>query len=153
MKITQLLPCRPYLLRAFYEWLLDNQLTPHLLVDITVDRVMVPIEFARNGQIVLNVAPHAVANLALDNDEVRFHASFGGIPRQVIVPIPALLAIYASENGAGMMFEPESASEQQALSVISSSDRSADTQAEAYEEDEQQLTPPRASQPLLRLVK
>ncbi|KYP95857.1 Clp protease ClpP, partial [Sodalis-like endosymbiont of Proechinophthirus fluctus] len=74
MEVTQLSPCRPYLLRAFYEWLLDNQLTPHLVVDAKVDGVMVPMEFARDGQIVLNIAPRAVVNLALGNDEVQFGA-------------------------------------------------------------------------------
>lgn len=101
-------PRRPYLLRAFYEWLIDNQLTPHLVVDITLPGVQVPIEYARDGQIVLNIAPRAVGNLELANDNVRFNARFGGVPRQVFVPMAAVLAIYARENGAGTMFEPES---------------------------------------------
>ena len=84
----------PYLLRAFYEWLLDNQLTPHLVVDVTLQDVQVPMEYARDGQIVLNIAPRAVGNLELANDEVRFNARFGGVPRQVSVPLAAVLAIY-----------------------------------------------------------
>ncbi|AJZ91373.1 ClpXP protease specificity-enhancing factor [Cedecea neteri] len=107
MDMSQLSPRRPYLLRAFYEWLLDNQLTPHLVVDITLPGVQVPMEYARDGQIVLNIAPRAVGNLELANDEVRFNARFGGVPRQVNVPMAAVLAIYARENGAGTMFEPE----------------------------------------------
>lgn len=83
MDLSQLTPRRPYLLRAFYEWLLDNQLTPHLVVDVTLPGVQVPMEYARDGQIVLNIAPRAVGNLELANDEVRFNARFGGIPRQV----------------------------------------------------------------------
>ncbi len=91
------------------QWLLDNQLTPHLVVDVTLPGVQVPMEYARDGQIVLNIAPRAVGNLELANDEVRFNARFGGIPRQVSVPLAAVLAIYARENGAGTMFEPEAA--------------------------------------------
>ncbi len=71
MEVTQLSPLRPYLLRAFYELLLDNQLTPHLVVDVTVDSVMVPMEFTRDGQIVLNIAPRTVANLTLGSDDVQ----------------------------------------------------------------------------------
>lgn len=78
MDLSQLTPRRPYLLRAFYEWLLDNQLTPHLVVDVTLPGVQVPMEYARDGQIVLNIAPRAVGNLELANDEVRFNARFGG---------------------------------------------------------------------------
>ena len=81
MDLSQLTPRRPYLLRAFYEWLLDNQLTPHLVVDVTLPGVQVPMEYARDGQIVLNIAPRAVGNLELANDEVRFNARCGGIPR------------------------------------------------------------------------
>ena len=107
MDLPQLTPRRPYLLRAFYEWLLDNQLTPHLVVDVTLQDVQVPMEYARDGQIVLNIAPRAVGNLELANDEVRFNARFGGVPRQVSVPLAAVLAIYARENGQGLFFDPE----------------------------------------------
>lgn len=109
MTLSQLSPRRPYLLRAFYDWLLDNQLTPHLVVDVNLPGVMVPMEFARDGQIVLNIAPRAVGGLELADDSVRFNARFGGVPRQVYVPMAAVLAIYARENGAGTMFEPEPA--------------------------------------------
>ncbi|HDS1113866.1 TPA: ClpXP protease specificity-enhancing factor, partial [Pluralibacter gergoviae] len=117
MDVSQLTPRRPYLLRAFYEWLLDNQLTPHLVVDVTLPDVRVPMEYARDGQIVLNIAPRAVGNLELSNDEVRFSARFGGVPRQVSVPLAAVLAIYARENGAGTMFEPEAAYDEDAVQV------------------------------------
>lgn len=111
MALSQLSPRRPYLLRAFYNWLLDNQLTPHLVVDVSLPGVMVPMEFARDGQIVLNIAQRAVGGLELADDSVRFNARFGGVPRQVYVPMAAVLAIYARENGAGTMFEPETAYE------------------------------------------
>ncbi len=102
-------PRRPYLLRAFYDWLVDNDLTPHLVVDATLPGVKVPMEFVSDGQIVLNIAPRAVGNLELGNEAVSFNARFSGRPHSVIVPLYAALAIYARENGAGTMFEPEPA--------------------------------------------
>lgn len=107
MDISQMTPRRPYMLRAFYDWLLNNDLTPHLVVDATLPGVRVPMEFVQDGQIILNVAPRAVGNLELGDDEVRFNARFSGKPHTVIVPLYAVQAIYARENGAGTMFEPE----------------------------------------------
>lgn len=122
MALSQLSPRRPYLLRAFYDWLLDNQLTLHLVVDVSLPGVMVPMEFARDGQIVLNIASRAVGGLELADDSVRFNARFGGVPRQVYVPMAAVLAIYARENGAGAMFEPEPAYELDNLTDVRSID-------------------------------
>lgn len=102
-------PRRPYMLRAFYDWLLDNDLTPHVVVDATLSGVRVPVEFVQDGQIILNIAPRAVGNLELGNDSITFNARFGGRPHSVIVPLYAVQAIYARENGAGTMFEPEEA--------------------------------------------
>lgn len=100
---------RPYLARALYEWLLDNELTPYLVVDATLPGVEVPRQFVQNGQIVLNVAPTAVRDFFMENQAIGFNARFGGQPMQVMIPTPALIAIYARENGAGMVFghEPE----------------------------------------------
>lgn len=100
---------RPYIARALYEWLLDNELTPHLVVDATQPGVEVPRQFVQNGQIVLNVAPTAVRDLFMENQAIGFNARFGGQPMQVMIPTSALIAIYARENGAGMVFghEPE----------------------------------------------
>lgn len=109
VEMAPMTPRRPYLLRAHYEWLLDNDLTPHLVVDVTAPNINVPMEFARDGQIVLNVAPRAVGNFEITNENVSFNARFGGVPRQVYVPMAAIMAVYARENGAGMMFEPEAA--------------------------------------------
>jgi stringent starvation protein B len=109
MEIKEMTPRRPYMLRAFYEWLVDNELTPHLVVDATLNGVRVPTEFIQDGQIILNVAPRAVGNLELGNDCVSFNARFGGKPHSVLVPIYAVQAIYARENGAGTMFEQEEA--------------------------------------------
>lgn len=102
-------PRRPYMLRAFYEWLVDNDLTPHLVVAATLPGVRVPVEFVQDGQIILNLAPRAVGNLELGNEAITFSARFGGRPHSVIVPLYAVQAIYARENGAGTMFEPEDA--------------------------------------------
>lgn len=94
---------RPYLLRAIYEWIADNGLTPYLLVDATVDGLQVPPPAVKDGRVVLNIAGRAVAQLELGNDEVRFMARFSGVSQVVRVPLPAVLAIYAQETGQGMM--------------------------------------------------
>lgn len=107
----QMTPSRPYLLRAFYNWLLDNDLTPHLVVSTEVPHVKVPMQFAREGQIVLNIAPQAVMAFQLDNDALSFNARFGGVPFQVYIPMAAVLAIHARENGVGTFFSPEPAYE------------------------------------------
>ncbi|MFH4482229.1 ClpXP protease specificity-enhancing factor [Vibrio diabolicus] len=109
MDIAKMTARRPYMLRAFYDWLVDNDLTPHLVVDATMPGVRVPVEFIQDGQIILNIAPRAVGNLELGNDAITFHARFSGRPHSVIVPVYAVQAIYARENGAGTMFEPEEA--------------------------------------------
>ncbi|WP_395480251.1 ClpXP protease specificity-enhancing factor [Candidatus Curculioniphilus buchneri] len=107
MKTAPLSPCQPYLLRAFYEWLIDNQLTPYLVVDVTVSGVVVPMEYARQGRIILNIAQSAVANLVLSNEKVQFNARFNGILQHIILPIAAVLAIYSHENGVCKTFESE----------------------------------------------
>ena len=94
---------RPYLLRALYEWIGDNDMTPHLLVDATRDGVQVPSQTVKEGRVVLNIAARAVAHLDLGNREVRFKARFGGVSQSVVVPLAAILAIYAQETGQGMM--------------------------------------------------
>ncbi|GAA5218895.1 ClpXP protease specificity-enhancing factor [Corallincola platygyrae] len=104
-------PSRPYLLRAFYEWLVDNHLTPHIVVDASVAGVQVPKQYVKHGQIVLNVAPHAVGQLELGNDAVSFNARFGGAPMNVYLPIVSVTAIYARENGAGTVFADDLAPE------------------------------------------
>ncbi len=100
-------PNRPYLLRAFYQWLLDNDCTPHLVVNTDIAGVQVPQEHVKDGQIVLNVAPHAIGDIEMSNERVTFSARFGGKPFQLNIPMVAVIAIYARENGAGTMFEDE----------------------------------------------
>ncbi|HZX52464.1 ClpXP protease specificity-enhancing factor [Pseudomonas sp. XK-1] len=98
---------RPYLVRALYEWIVDNDCTPHLLVNAEFAGVQVPAGFASDGQIVLNVSPSAVRHLHMDNDAVSFEGRFGGVPQSLYIPSAAVLAIYARENGQGMVFEVE----------------------------------------------
>ena len=98
---------RPYLIRAINEWLLDNQFTPHLLVDAEAPGVEVPHNFVQDGKIVLNVGPHAVEGLRITNEEVTFLARFSGISQLISFPVNAVLGIYARENGRGMMFEAD----------------------------------------------
>ena len=101
-----LTPTRPYLARAIYEWICDHNLTPHILVDATQPFTDVPLQFVQDGQIVLNLAPHAVHRLNMSNDAITFSARFGGVSRDIYVPLYAVLGIYARENGQGLFFDP-----------------------------------------------
>jgi stringent starvation protein B len=95
---------RPYLLRALYEWITDNGLTPHVLVDAAFDGVDVPSHAIQQGKVVLNIASGATEHLRLENDTILFKARFSGQPYKITVPMAAVIAIYARENGQGMMF-------------------------------------------------
>nr|WP_298249872.1 ClpXP protease specificity-enhancing factor [uncultured Halomonas sp.] len=156
-------PClssRPYLARALFQWLLDNDLTPHAVVDAEHPQVEVPRQFVQNGQIVLNLSPSAVRDFAMENDAISFEARFGGQPMRVMVPSEALVAIYGRENGVGMVFghepvmpEPEKANDEgvPALSEVESDDATA-PEEEAGEEAEGPRRPPRGK-PSLRVIK
>ena len=98
---------KPYLVRALYEWILDNDNTPYILVDTSSDRLIIPDGIANDGKVVLNLAPAAIHDLEMTNSEVSFSARFNGVAEQIYVPISSLLAIYARENGEGMMFPAE----------------------------------------------
>lgn len=98
---------RPYLIRAIYDWLIDNRLTPYIMVDATLPDVLVPQQFVNDGRIILNIAPAAVTHLAIGNRLVEFSARFSGIPHQIQVPVMAVLTIYAYENGRGMVFNED----------------------------------------------
>jgi stringent starvation protein B len=100
---------RPYLLRAIHEWINDNGLTPYLLVEANVPGVRVPASAIKDGRVVLSVASRAVARLEIGSDKVSFMARFGGVSHAIELPISAVLAIYAQENGQGMMFPAEEA--------------------------------------------
>ena len=108
-----MLSSRPYLLRAVNEWIIDSGLTPHLLADAEHPELEVPSSARQDGKVVLNISPTAVRDLLMDADLVTFVARFGGVSRAVTVPMEAVQAIYARENGRGMMF-PEEADDDQA---------------------------------------
>jgi len=95
---------KPYLLRALYEWCTDNGYTPYIVVSVDT-RTRVPMEFVKNGEIVLNISFEATGNLKMDNDFIHFKARFGGVAREIEVPVENVSAIYARENGQGMAFE------------------------------------------------
>ncbi len=95
---------RPYLIRALYEWIVDNGFTPYMMVDSTSEDVLVPRAFIENGRIILNISPDATHSLLLGNDSITFNARFSGTAMDVVVPVGSVLAIYAKENGQGMMF-------------------------------------------------
>jgi stringent starvation protein B len=100
---------RPYLLRAFYNWIIDSECTPHIIVDASQPGVEVPQKFIEDGKIVLNIAPQSVVQFSMDDDAVAFNARFSGQPMQVYVPLYAIEGIYARENGAGTIFPEEPA--------------------------------------------
>ncbi|GAA0312139.1 ClpXP protease specificity-enhancing factor [Psychrobacter aestuarii] len=99
-------PTRPYMVRALYQWIEDNQLTPYLMVDATLPNVSVPVEHIQEGRIVLNIASRATGNMTIENDFIHFNARFGGVSREIWVPMPAVMGIYAKENQQGMFFDP-----------------------------------------------
>ncbi len=100
-------PSRPYIMRALYEWIVDNDCTPYVLVDANLPDVVVPEQYVKDGQIVLNISPTAVMDLNISNDAMAFNGRFGGVATDVFVPVNAVIGIYARENGQGMVFEPE----------------------------------------------
>ena len=108
-----MIPLKPYLLRAIYDWALDNGFTPHILVDAAGPGVCVPPAFVRDGRITLNIHTNAVRGLDLTNDRISFSARFAGESFQVGVPIGAVLAIFARENGRGVFFQDEEGAEQE----------------------------------------
>lgn len=95
---------RPYLIRAFYDWISDNSCTPYLVVNATLEDVSVPLQHVEKGQIILNISMNAVQTLNLGNDAISFTARFSGISHNIFIPTNAVMAIYAKENGRGMIF-------------------------------------------------
>ncbi len=98
---------KPYLIRAFYEWIVDSACTPFIVMDATFPRCKVPQEYIENGQIVLNIAPQAIRDFKVTNELVEFKASFSGVVHIISAPVKAVLAVYAQENGQGMFFDFE----------------------------------------------
>ncbi|MFV2005540.1 MAG: ClpXP protease specificity-enhancing factor [Gammaproteobacteria bacterium] len=126
---------RPYLVRAMYQWIADNGMTPHLLVDVSVDGVQVPVEHVQNGKIILNIAPMAITGLVLGDADITFSARFSGQSMSIFIPVEAVLAVYAKENGQGMMFSEDDG-------AITSSD-----------DNDPEPDPDRPKRPSLRVVK
>ena len=132
-------PSRPYLMRSLFEWILDNDSAPYVLVDANIMGTQVPLEYVNDGQIVLNISPGAVRDLLIDNEAMSFNARFAGVTQNVYVPIVAVLAIYAKESGEGMVFgneagapdptEPPPASKAKLTSVKQESKEKADKPA------------------------
>lgn len=121
---NQMTARRPYLFRAFYDWIVDNELTPYIVVDASVFGVLVPQEFVKDNQIVLNIAPHSVAQYMATNEKIEFNARFSGVSQHIVVPMSAVEAIYARENDAGIVFEDEPEYKQQRETDIQQSDKS-----------------------------
>lgn len=105
--MSEITPSRGYLVRALFDWIVDNDLTPHLVVAAEVPGADVPTAYVKDGQITLNISPSAVRDLYMDVDGVSFNARFGGVPTQVFAPTASILAIFARENGQGMGFGME----------------------------------------------
>lgn len=135
---------KPYLLRAIYEWLIDNQLTPYVMVNADDPHVQVPERYIENGKIVLNISPQAVHRLAMTNEKLSFDARFSGVVYHIQVPTTAIQAVYAFENGRGMVFDEE---------------EFGDTQMGSGGQGEGDFTPPKApttpgkGRPSLKVVK
>jgi len=141
-------PSRPYIVKALYDWLLDNDLTPHLLVDAAQEDVIVPLQFVEDGQIVMNINPSAVRNFYMDDQAISFNARFSGQPMDVYIPMKAMLAIYARENGQGMGFGGEPGVEaylETELTEVESSDE--------IKASEDKADKPKAKRPALKVVK
>lgn len=130
-----MIPLKPYLVRALYDWIVDNDLTPYLLVDAERPEVVVPRQYVQDGKIVLNLKPQAVNSLSLGDRTIAFSARFGGTPMQVDIPLAAVLAMYAKETGKGMVFENE------------------EDNGEAPPPEPSPPSPPKAKAPFLKVVK
>ena len=150
---------RPYLLRALYEWIADNGMTPHVLVNAAMPGVRVPMHAVKEGRIVLNIAERAVAKLELGNDLLRFTARFAGVSQVVSVPLEAVIAIYARETGQGMALPEEARAD--ATSSASSAPAAVESDAgdpQAADDGNDDNGPARPSEPPkrgshLRIVK
>lgn len=123
---------KPYLLRAIYEWCVDSGLTPYLSVQVD-GATRVPLEFVKDGLIVLNIGPNATRNLTMSNQRVEFHTRFNGVSREVSVPVGVITGIFARENGEGLAFEvdrPAEGAAQDSRRLVDGSDDPAAPAAE-----------------------
>ena len=169
---------RPYLIRALHEWCCDNGFSPYIAVQVDAS-VQVPMDYVKNGEIVLNVSVDATSNLRLGNDCVEFKARFGGVARDIVVPISHVVAIYARENGQGMAFPapsprmesasvhgtsedvavseppqaPEGGSARATLRAVPSIEGDAPPASGAGDDVPPETPPPRGGRPVLKRVK
>ena len=166
---TSVLSNRPYIIRAMYEWMVDNEWTPHMQVDANYPGIQIPQAFVQEGVIVFNIAPEAVQMLDMKNDYFQFRARFQGIEQRVAFPPEAVLAIFARENGQGMPFPPEpypdvadeveSLNSKPTLSAVKSSDKAKaeseekDASLESSEADKSPQKRPVKKKPTLSVVK
>lgn len=135
-----MLSSRPYLVRAIHEWIVDSGLTPHLLVDAEQPGLEVPPSSVQDGRVVLNVSPGAVRDLLIDSEMVTFVARFGGVSQAVTVPMNAVEAVYARENGRGMMFPVDE-------------DEDGTNDSDSGDSTDDRSGPERKSRPNLKVVK
>jgi stringent starvation protein B len=142
-KIMSETSTKPYLLRAIYEWCTDNGYTPYLAVMVDA-HTQVPREFVKNGEIVLNISFSATSGLKMDNDIIHFNARFGGVSREIVVPVDNVIAIYARENGQGMAFEVSK--------LPASNDKSADEPVDVDNNSSVDIAPTSTSTPGLSAV-
>jgi stringent starvation protein B len=141
---------RPYLLRAMHEWMTDNVLTPHIVIDVAAADSNLPVEYAKDGQLVVNVSYSATQNLFIGNERVSFDARFGGVSRHLDIPILAVVGVYARESGQGMIFSGEQVPE-------TGEDASGKLEAAASEPSEPNIKAPESkapkSRPQLKIIK
>jgi stringent starvation protein B len=151
---------KPYMLRAIYEWCTDSGFTPYLAVKVDASTT-VPMEYVKKGEIVLNISFGATSGLKMDNDAIHFNARFGGVSREIYVPVHNVLAIYANENGQGMAFEvtgsapetaPPTAVEPAAAPALASVPTSASADVASSPDDDKE-PPKKGGRPTLTRIK
>lgn len=142
--MSELIPTKPYMLRALHEWCVDNNLTPHLIVAVNA-QTRVPMAYVKDGEIVLNINYGATKDLHIDNDSVVFSARFGGVSQNIYVPMSAVRGIFARENGQGMFFEADL--EQEEVPFLM---EDAKQNAEPIENKEELI---KSKKPVLKIVK
>jgi len=142
--MSELIPTKPYMLRALHEWCVDNNLTPHLIVAVNA-QTRVPMAYVKDGEIVLNINYSATKDLHIDNDSVVFSARFGGVSQNIYVPMSAVRGIFARENGQGMFFEADL--EQEEVPFLM---EDAKQNAEPIENKEELI---KSKKPVLKIVK
>ena len=143
---------RPYMLRAMYQWIVDNDHTPYLLVDAEHAGVEVPPQAVKDGKVVLNLAPQAVSGMDMGNEEIVFLTRFSGASMRVRVPVAAAQAIYAQESGQGMMFQDDDPAAERQSGAGAQAEQTAPEGDDAQEPDSQTERPARGT-PHLRIIK